>query len=115
MSINLLYEPITDLTLSESDEASVEEYMIGRIQYLCEEAKVNGIFVSLPSPTIIDALNGCREAGIPSSVFNAGIETAKANGYLFIGQDESKAGFEAGQGLAEVDDIDTFCCINHAP
>ena len=31
MSINLLYEPITDLTLDESDEASLEEYMIGRI------------------------------------------------------------------------------------
>ena len=89
--------------------------MIDRIRHLCEVEKVNGIFVSLPSPTIIDALNVCREAGIPAIVFNAGIDTAKANGYLFIGQDESEAGFEAGQGLANVGDITTFCCINHAP
>ena len=115
MGINLLYAPITDLTLAESDESSVEEYMVDRIQYLCEEEKVNGIFVSLPSPTIIDALNGCREAGIPAIVFNAGIETAKANEYLFIGQDEFEAGFKAGQGLAEVGGVETFCCVNHAP
>ena len=76
---------------------------------------MNGIFVSLPSPTIVAALNGCREAGIPAIVFNAGIETTKANGYLFIGQDESEAGFDAGQGLAKVGGITTFCCINHAP
>lgn len=115
MGINLLYEPITDLTLAESDESSVEDYMVDRIRYLCGEEKVNGIFVSLPSPTIIDALNACREAGIPAIVFNAGIDTAKANGYLFIGQDESEAGFEAGRGLAAIGGIDTFCCINHAP
>lgn len=115
MGINLLYEPITDFTLAESDEASVEEYMKDRIQYFCEEEKVNGVFVSLPSPTIADALNTCRDAGIPAIVFNAGIRTAEANGYLFIGQDETEAGFEAGQGLANVGGLETFCCINHAP
>ena len=115
MGINLLYEPITDLTLDERDEASVEMYMQQRIRYLCREVKVNGIFVSLPSPAIINELNGCREAGIPAIVFNSGIETAKANGYLYIGQDEFQAGLEAGQGLAEVDGVETFCCLNHAP
>ena len=79
MGINLLYEPITDLTLDERDEDSVEMYMMDRIRYLCREAKVNGLFVSLPSPAIINELNGCREAGIPAIVFNGGFETARAN------------------------------------
>ena len=122
MGIDLRYEPIADLTLDPGDESSVEDYMSDRIRNLCSgEDKVSGIFVSLPSPNIVDALNVCREAGIPAIVFNAGFDTAEANGYQFIGQNEYQAGLEAGKGLGKAvvesgqDGTSTFCCINHAP
>lgn len=114
MGIDLVYDPISNFTLEEKDEPSVEAYMSSRIEELCSEG-VNGIFISLPSPSIIAALNKCREANIPALVFNAGIAAANENEYLFVGQDEKQAGYDAGAGLAKVDGLDTFCCINHAP
>jgi len=122
MGIDLAYEPIAGLTMDPEDESSVEDYMSDQIRNMCSgEDKVNGIFVSLPSPNIVDALNVCREADIPAIVFNAGSGTAEANGYLFVGQDEYQAGLEAGKGLAKAvvgsgqGGTSTFCCINHAP
>ena len=76
---------------------------------------VDAILVSLPSSTIVDALDTCKTNNVTINTFNAGPDLAKEAGYLFFGQDETDAGYSAGEALAKVPSTEKFCCSNHAP
>jgi ABC-type sugar transport system substrate-binding protein len=47
------------------------------------EATVDGVLVTLPDPSVLEALETCDKNGIPVVAFNAGIDLAKSAGYLF--------------------------------
>ena len=96
-------------------QEEIFQAMTSKIEEYCgEEDPVNAILVSLPSNSILTALDTCRAKNIAINTFNAGPDLAKSAGLLFFGQNETMAGYQAGEALAEVETTETFCCANHA-
>jgi simple sugar transport system substrate-binding protein len=69
------------------------------------DSKVDGIAATMPDPASIGpALQHASAAGIPTVVFNSGIDTYQQYGAkMFFGSDESLAGQAAGKRLATED------------
>lgn len=113
MGVELLFEPDENENLSDS--STIFEHMVQKIEQYCQEA--NAILSSLPDKSVYDALMACREThpDVIVAGFNAGLDLAKSGGIQFWGQDENQVGYEAGAGLAKVETIEKFCCVNHAP
>ena len=113
MGVRLLFNPRGE----ELDQEEVYTAMVEQIQNMCstDGLTVDAILVSLPSPTIIDALDTCKTNNVTINTFNAGPDLAKEAGYLFFGQDETDAGYSAGEALAKVSNIEKFCCTNDQP
>ena len=89
--------------------------MTSKIEEYCgDEGSVNAILVSLPSNSILTALDACSAKNISINTFNAGPDLAKGAGFIFFGQNETMAGYQAGEALAQVETTETFCCANHA-
>ena len=109
MGIRLLFNPREEELDQEEISAMVEQ-----IQNMCstDGLTVDAILVSLPSSTIVDALDTCKTNNVTINTFNAGPELAKEAGYLFFGQDEIDAGYSAGEALAKVPSTEKFCCTN---
>lgn len=110
MGIELLFDPAANEGL---DEAAIFALMVKTIERYCEEG--NAILSTLPAENVGEALVACRDKGTPVLAFNAGHDLAESAGVQFWGQDETKAGYEAGLGLAVVETTEKFCCVNHAP
>jgi len=127
MGIRLLFNPLENEGLDQQEE--IFTAMAKQIRKMCstfgDEAytlphwmtldTVDAILVSLPSSTIVDALGTCKTNNVTINTFNAGPDLAKEAGYLFFGQDETDAGYSAGEALAKVSTTEKFCCSNHAP
>jgi len=113
MGVRLLFNPREE----ELDQEEVYTAMVEQIQKMCstDGLTVDAILVSLPSPTIIDVLDTCKTNNVTINTFNAGPDLAKEAGYLFFGQDETDAGYSAGEALAKVPSTEKFCCTNDQP
>ncbi|KAL3924129.1 MAG: hypothetical protein SGILL_001238 [Bacillariaceae sp.] len=100
-------------TASESDEALHQE-MSTRIKTLCD-SMVDGLFVSIPSSTVVDAVEYCLNLNIPVIGVNSGVEFADKLGLMhYVGQLEVAGGYQAGkQSIAE--GITQGWCANHEP
>ena len=88
--------------------------MANQILSLCEQEAVDGLFVSIPSPIVVDAIQKCLDLNIPVMSINAGVETSKNLTLMHhIGMLEYNAGLGAGDFLADKG-IARGICINHA-
>ena len=78
------------------------------------DSKVDGIAVTLAAPEAVGpALQKASEAGIPTAVLNAGIDTYTQYGALmYFGSDESLAGESAGARIAEDGGQKTLCVVH---
>jgi simple sugar transport system substrate-binding protein len=79
------------------------------------DSKVDGIAVTLANPDAVGpALQKAGQAGIPTTVFNAGIDSYQKYGALmFFGSDESLAGQSAGQRLGQESPGGKALCVVH--
>lgn len=92
-TIRLEPEDIDDVVISK---------MADHIGELCNSSSIDGLFVSIPSQAIVDALEDCLALKIPIVSINSGAEAAQALGLLeHIGQLEYRAGEGAGQRLID--------------
>ena len=97
----------------ETDEV-LHLKMANKISSLCEEG-VNGIFVSIPSDAVVEAIQACVDKGIPVISINAGAETSVELGLVHhIGQLEYNAGYSAAKLLIEEGMVKGWC-LNHEP
>lgn len=113
MGINLIFDPLENEGLDQQEE--IFTAMVEQIDEMCIDDTVDAILVSLPSSTMVDALGTCKTNNVTINTFNAGPDLAKEAGHLFFGQDETDAGYSAGEALAKVSTTEKFCCSNHAP
>lgn len=98
----------------ESDKELIHNKMAGRIESYCKQG-VDGIFVTIPSDTVIPAIQTCQSLNIPVVALNAGAEAAEELGLLhYVGQIEFNAGFGAGMHLIEAGMTEGYC-LDHAP
>lgn len=89
MGIELLYDPIDDASLS--DQGNIFETMIDQIEEFCGgdddgAGVVNALLVTLPSSSILESLDTCKKNNVKVAAFNAGVDIAQENGFLFFGQ-----------------------------
>ena len=79
------------------------------------DSKVDGIAVTLANPDAVGpALQKAGQAGIPTTVFNAGIDNYQQYGALmFFGSDESLAGQSAGERLGQESPGGKAICVVH--
>ena len=88
--------------------------MARQIISLCNEG-VDGIFITIPSELLNDAVKKCQELNIPVVSINSGASSARELGIVHhIAQLEYDAGYEAGQRLA-LEGIHSAVCLNHHP
>jgi ABC-type sugar transport system substrate-binding protein len=122
-NITLTHSSTTENVVGMNSSA-IFERMVDEIVELCGgggggggggDAIVDGILVTLPDQTILDALEHCTTAGVRIATFNAGIDLAKSGGHQYFGQSEYDAGYEAGSALASINGTQKFCFVNHAP
>jgi simple sugar transport system substrate-binding protein len=110
MNVNL------DLIRFEPQEDPQEVYlqMAARIRSLCESG-VDGIFVTIPSDTVVDSIKRCQELKVPVTSVNSGGDISVELGILnHIGMLEYSAGFGAGERLIEAGMMRGYC-LNHEP
>ena len=53
--------------------------MASKVEEYCSESGVHGILVTLPDPSVLDALQTCEDNNIPIAVFNAGLQLAQGS------------------------------------
>lgn len=88
--------------------------MANRIEELCVRRDVDGLFVSIPSDAVLQAIEECLKLNIPVVSINAGNDESKAlNLKHHIGQVDYNAGKGAGEALVEAG-IEKGVCANHA-
>jgi simple sugar transport system substrate-binding protein len=81
------------------NDTLVHEKMASMILEFCEVG-VDGLFLSLPSDLVFDAIRTCLEKGIPVMSINSGADSAAELGLLgHIGQLEFRGGESAGKKL----------------
>ena len=98
------------------DEATLHVRMANRISDLCNNEDVDGIFVSIPSDAVIDAIKECQTLNKPVMSVNAGASISKDMNLMHhIGMLEYNAGYGAGEYLVTNNPHMTRAiCINHA-
>lgn len=85
----------------QGNDTVVHEMMAEQIVAFCKEG-VDGIFVTLPSATVLDAVKICQNMGVPIMSINSGADYATDLGLLgHIGQLEFRGGKSAGQKLID--------------
>jgi len=88
--------------------------MANRIEMLCTQEDVDGIFVSIPSSTPLAAIQKCLDLNIPVVTINAGATELVNTKMHHIGMSEFNAGKAAGEYLINSAGITHGLCINHA-
>ena len=76
---------VASLFDAELTSAEVIEKQITAIEEACR-SEIDGLIVSFPAASTVDAVKGCTENGIPVVVINAGPHLAVDNGYHYTGQ-----------------------------
>mmetsp|Transcript_23820 Transcript_23820/g.51472 ORF Transcript_23820/g.51472 Transcript_23820/m.51472 type:complete len:374 (+) Transcript_23820:1363-2484(+) len=111
ISLVLIYYSI-QILFTGSD--TLHTRMANRIEELCIRQDVDGIFVSIPSDTVLSAIQQCLDLGIPTISINAGADKSQElNLSHHIGQLEFNAGKGAGKFLIK-SGITSGSCANHA-
>jgi simple sugar transport system substrate-binding protein len=88
--------------------------MATKIKAVCQRG-VDGLFVSIPSDLVVQAIQECLNKGINVISINAGAELAKQLGLVHhIGQLEFNAGLAAGRQLLKAG-VTKVWCLNHEP
>lgn len=96
----------------QETNAIVFAKMAARIESLCQSG-VDGIFVTIPDDTVLDAIRLCQSLSIPVVSVNAGADKSQELGLMHhVGQMEYSAGFGAGQRLGR-EGIKEAYCLNH--
>ncbi len=78
------------------------------------DSKVDGIAATLAAPEAVGpVLQKASDAGIPTAVLNAGIDTyTKYGALMYFGSDESSAGESAGARIAKEGGQKTLCVVH---
>ncbi|CAB9527689.1 Periplasmic binding proteins and sugar binding domain of LacI family [Seminavis robusta] len=107
---------LLELDRMEPDTADVlHTRMANQIERLCQEG-VDGIFVTIPSETVLDAIKGCQQLNVPVVSINAGPDFSRDLGLQHhLGMVEFNAGYLAGQRMAETGQLTSALCCDHAP
>jgi len=75
------------------------EKMAKQIRGYCEE-RVDGVFTSIPSDAVVEAIRFCQELGVPVVSLNSGADVSEELGLMnHVGQLEFRAGKEGGKFL----------------
>ncbi len=97
------------------DYRAPDVYSLQRMETLIDQAvasRPDGLVVSLPEPGLAPAVRRAVRAGIPVVSINSGSDFYKRLGVLaHVGQPEDRAGFQAGQRLAQAG-ARRVLCIN---
>lgn len=112
MGINLV---MRDEPIDDTSQDNINSIMKKEIEEYCTNGEVDALLVSLPDEEVLESLKPCRDNGMPLAVFNSGYELATRDSLVFFGMDESKGGYAAGQELASIEEVESFCCANHVP
>jgi simple sugar transport system substrate-binding protein len=88
-------------------------YSVARMKALIDQAvaaKPDGLVVSIPDPGVAPAIRRAVKAGIPVVSINSGADIGAKLGVLaHVGQDEERAGYDAGKRLAAAGVRRAFC------
>lgn len=97
------------------DYQSPDEYSLERMSALIDDAvatKPDGLVVSIPEPGLAPAIRRAVKAGIPVVSINSGSGQFRRLGVLaHVGQEEDRAGLEAGRRLAKAG-VRRAICVN---
>ena len=86
--------------------------MVEKIEAMCDSG-FDGIFVSIPSDIVIEGIQFCLNRSVPVVSVNIGADVSQEMGLMnHVGQEEYKAGYEAGQRLLAAG-MRTGYCMNH--
>lgn len=107
-----------DMDLIRFEPSNVDEdifrRMAARIKTLCEGG-VDGIFVTIPSDTVVESIQRCLDLQVPVISVNAGGDKSEEMGLLnHIGMIEYNAGYGAAQRLIDAGMVKAYC-FDHAP
>ena len=87
--------------------------MSAKILSLCQGG-VDGLFVSLSDPIILDAVKICQELKVPVMSINAGVAESEDMGLIHhVGMIEENAGFLAGKKMASMASFSKAFCLNY--
>jgi simple sugar transport system substrate-binding protein len=99
----------------EDSPETLHSKMAAKIASLCE-ANVDGLFLTIPSDTVVEAIRECQRLNVPIISINAGPDTSAQLGLrAHIGQIEYNAGMNAGRRMAATGEISQAMCPVHAP
>ncbi|CAB9514564.1 ABC transporter substrate-binding protein [Seminavis robusta] len=110
--------PPSDSPRNGETDKVIEEKMVRNIITLCATkfSQIDGLFVSIPSHAVAEAIKVCLENDVPVISINSGAEYSRQLGLLHhVGQPEFEAGFAAGLRMAAEGQVDSAWCINHEP
>ncbi len=78
------------------------------------QSNVDGLFVTIPSETVIEAIQECQKLRVPVLSINSGADTSNRLGLMaHIGQVEANAGYGAGKRLISTGKITRALCVIH--
>ena len=85
----------------QSDFSIIVDQMAARIRNLCDSG-IDGLFVSIPSPVVIPAIQRCQDLRVPVLSVNSGQDVSQQLGLLHhLGQNEFLGGYQAAQRLMQ--------------
>ena len=94
----------------ESDEV-LHMKMAAKMESLCMSG-VDGIFVSIPSELVVNAIRMCRQLRIPIISINSGVTFAYQMGIQYIGQQEYYAGWDSAERMLQTGTlIEAYCLL----
>lgn len=110
MGIELLLDRFEHL----EDQNLLHQKMATKIESLCKQ-NIDGLFVTIPSRDLVDALKTCQKLHVPVISVNTGIEVSRDLGLVHhVGMLDFDAGFEAGERLVRMG-MRRGLCLIHSP
>ena len=110
--ISTLHSRVVRFRPADSFE-TLYQRQAAQIRHFCQQ-NIEGIFSNIPSQVVADALLDCRSLNIPVIAKNAGLNFASELEVPFIGQNEVRAGYAAGERLVEAG-MKRALCVVHEP
>ena len=94
----------------ENDEVLYMK-MTSKIGSLCMSG-VDGIFVSIPSELVLDAVQLCRQLRVPVIAINSGLRFALRENIQYIGQQEYYAGWDSAERMLQTGTlVEAYCLL----
>ncbi|CAB9525747.1 ABC transporter substrate-binding protein [Seminavis robusta] len=99
-----------DFERFHKQDGKLHHRMANKIKSLCGSG-IDGIFVSMPSDVLIDAVRFCKQLRIPVININSGYQFAAELQVQHIGQLEYTAGLKAGTRMVQADVREGYCIV----